>query len=136
MNRIQWALDANGASGVYTFPYNPVAIECEDSQATIKKPCIGSETVTYMLPWDGRPVSFIWRGWNFDHATFSGMVYALYSGVNNKRYIKLNYIQPMFKNILTYTGWNGPFRIEDVIPTITSEGGKSWSELKLVFHKA
>lgn len=134
MNRIKFADDSSGTINVYTFAYNPVAIECEDSVNSLKSKCIGSETVTYVLPFDNRPITFIWKNWNYNHSTFSGMVNALFSGLNQKKYINLMDIQPMFKNIFA-TGWCGPYRIEDVSPVIGSEGGYSWDEVKLIIHK-
>jgi hypothetical protein len=134
MTRIQMATDSVG-TGAYTFAYNPAAIECDDSQNSLQTKCVGSETVKYLLPFDSRPITFIWKEWNFDHVIFSGMVNTLYSGLNQIKYFKLNSIQPMFKNIFTSTGYNGGYRIEQIIPSVSSDGGKSWTDLKMVIHK-
>jgi len=134
MTRIQWATTSTGTAA-YTFPYNPTSISLDDSINKIITPCIGSESVSYLKPYDARPISFTWNGWGSNHVAFSGMINVLVSGIDTKKYFKWNDIQYMFRNVMNITGWQGPYRIENIIPTL-GDGGWVWTDVKMIIHRA
>lgn len=134
MSRITTATGSAG-QGPQVFSYNPVAIECEDSVYQTLQPCLGSETVIYKRPYDNRPVHMIWKGWDYDHITFSGFMNVLTSGIGRTYYLNIGHIQPLFKTIFA-TGWIGPYRFVNLTTTPSSAGGKSWEEVKLTVQYA
>lgn len=133
--RIQFATTVTG-SGSYTLPINPVNIPSEDSKPSTDVPCLGSEPVIYEKSFDDRPIEFIWENLNADNPTYSGMINTLSSYVYSKKYIKLNSVQNLFKEVFTTTGWNGPYRIAKLSKTPRSGGGVTYSEVKLTLYKS
>lgn len=129
------ATDGAGAN-TYTFPRNPTTMEFVDSRNRAMVSVYASEPVAVDLPFDDRPIVFVWSNYNFDHVTMSGMVNVFVSGVNSIRYFKLNSIQGVFRNILTSTGWNGPYRIVNAETKFEGDGGKRWGEVKVTIVKA
>ena len=134
--RIQFADNSIGISGVYQLPINPTALDPADSTATTKVDCLVSAPVLYDHEYDGRTFSMVWNGLPADNTTYSGMIDTLTSYRGEEKYINWNSIADLQRITASGAGWHGPFTIENVELSVRSGGGKIYESVKVSFFRS